>query len=101
MHEVYTGNHLIYKKSSQIGTSTHANEIYDLKQNIFTNGRLNKNFEEKIPIEIRPIVLSCLYGEDIEIIKQHFIHVKTSMKYYFMERNELISRIMELEGQLK
>jgi len=79
------------KKLNEYGLSYHTsvkglNQIREL--NMFQNERLRLDLEEKIPQEIKGIVLSCLHGEDIEIVKQELMKAKSICKYNLMSKDD-------------
>ncbi|MBI3032402.1 protein kinase [Candidatus Woesearchaeota archaeon] len=99
--ELYVGEHLLGEKEEDELTSQHADRIGRLKEVMFDEqGNLQPRYKAKIPDKIKPIVLPCLYGEDLETIKQGFVGAYSSAEFYFMNKLDLVRRVMELSFEV-
>jgi len=102
MYEFYTGKHLVYAREPDMDHSTHAKIVYGLKQEFFDN---RENVERIIADSIvftgiHNIIISCLYGAEIDTVKKQFEELNQPLRYDFMKRDDLIVRIRELEKEL-
>lgn len=101
VYKLYTYKHLVPVERKSMGTSTYAETIAKVKETIYNQqGKLRRGYVRKIPKYIKRIVVACLECRPIEEIKQAFLETEPSVEYYFMQRHDLIARILEREREM-
>jgi len=103
-YKMATGEHLILTRSEEMTSESYVNKISELKQQIYDDNHkikdeYKKKVEHKVPKELQGIILDCLESLNPEHIKQTYQKAKEGLKYHFMNKEELITRIRELEKE--
>jgi len=84
-----------------MSTKKYAEGVAKLKENLYSRGKLREEYkakvEQNVPEELRGIIISCIEDQDVDDIQKQFEKAKSDLKYYFMDKGELIDRIKELE----
>ncbi len=100
LYELFTGRHLVYERRRAHGSRTHAERVYQLKQQMFIRRDLRKKYIERIPYEIRDLIVDCLTGQSIGVIKWKLIELNYQTQYIFMSNNRLIANLYERDAEI-
>lgn len=105
IYQLTAGKHLIVEKIGDIGSHTHRKLVTKEKEKLYGGGKLRQQYrqriEQNIPLEIQPIIYACLESKDFNFVQQTFEQVKNKLKYYFMDKEDLIKKITDLESKLE
>jgi len=105
-YKMATGEHLLLARKDEVSTESYARSIMELKKQIYDEKHCIKTlYKERIQQNMAPelqnIVIACLESRDLEQIKKIYEEAREDLKYYFMNKEDLIQRIRQLEDDKK
>ena len=104
LYQLSSGDHLILEKRDRSSYS-HAEEVAILKEKLYENNQIASLYQEKIcgniPKELQAIIYACLENPigNVEDVKEAFEQTRDDLRYYLMDKTDLIARIHELESK--